>query len=102
LTGGEPLNCGLDYFSDLLTGIEGIQKRNNISVNRDLVTTATLITPDHVRFFKDYHINVSLSIDGPPNITNRYRKFRESRDSVADCISRSLSLNASHFSSGAI
>jgi uncharacterized protein len=92
LTGGEPLTCGLDYFSDLLIGIEDIQKRNDISVNRDLVTNATLISPEYVTFFKDHDINISLSIDGPPNITNSHRKFRESKNDVADSISRSVDL----------
>ncbi len=92
LTGGEPLTCGMNYLSDLLIGIEDIQKRNNIPINRDLVTNATLISPEYVTFFKDHDINVSLSIDGPPNITNRHRKFRESKNNVADCIFRSVGL----------
>lgn len=92
LTGGEPLTCGMNYLSDLLRGIEDIQARTPIPISRDLVTNATLVTSDYVNLFQEHSINLSLSIDGHPNLTNSHRKFRSLQENTADCIARSVDL----------
>jgi uncharacterized protein len=59
LFGGEPLLMPKQDLADLWAW--GLAKfgRNSIQTN------GTLIDDDHVRMFKDYHVGVGLSLDGP-------------------------------------
>ncbi|WP_025850801.1 radical SAM protein [Paenibacillus ehimensis] len=70
--GGEPLLVGKEYLSWLLTYIKetcpiGLQ------VNIGLQTNGVLLDREWLELFAQYGISVGVSIDGPPEIHDRYR-----------------------------
>lgn len=72
--GGEPLILGLDFyrkaveFQHLYAGEKTI--RNTLQTN------ATLMTPEFASFFAREHFLLGVSLDGPPEIHDRYRRDR--------------------------
>lgn len=70
--GGEPLLLGLDYFKKIVE----IQRkyRGNKHIYNTIQTNATLLTADFAAFFKENNFLVGVSIDGPQDIHDRFRK----------------------------
>ncbi len=70
--GGEPLLLGLDYFKKI------VELQNRFKANKQIFNTiqtnATLLNGDFAKFFKDNNFLVGISIDGPQDIHDRYRK----------------------------
>ncbi|OGT60953.1 MAG: hypothetical protein A3E85_03285 [Gammaproteobacteria bacterium RIFCSPHIGHO2_12_FULL_45_12] len=69
---GEPLLAGIPFFK---TALKLIQQYNvhHIPVSMEFQTNATPITQAWCDFIKENHLNVSVSIDGPEFLHNRYR-----------------------------
>ncbi len=70
--GGEPLLLGLDYFKKIVE-LQSRFKANKRIFNT-IQTNATLLNGDFAKFFKDNNFLVGISIDGPQDIHDRYRK----------------------------
>lgn len=70
--GGEPLLLGLDYFKKIVE----LQNRfkSNKQIFNTIQTNATLLNDDFAQFFKDNNFLVGVSIDGPQDIHDKYRK----------------------------
>lgn len=70
--GGEPLLLGLDYFKKIVE----IQRkyRGNKHIYNTVQTNATLLTADFAAFFKENNFLVGVSIDGPQDIHDKFRK----------------------------
>ena len=70
--GGEPLLLGLDYFKKIVE----IQRkyRGNKHIYNTIQTNATLLTADSAAFFKENNFLVGVSIDGPQDIHDKFRK----------------------------
>ena len=70
--GGEPLLLGLDYFKKIVE----IQRkyRGNKHIYNTVQTNATLLTDDFAAFFKENNFLVGVSIDGPQDIHDKFRK----------------------------
>lgn len=70
--GGEPLLLGLDYFKKIVE----IQKkyRGNKHIYNTIQTNATLLDDDFALFFKENNFLVGISIDGPADIHDKFRK----------------------------
>lgn len=70
--GGEPLLLGLDYLKKIVE----IQRkyRGNKHIYNTIQTNATLLTADFAAFFKENNFLVGVSIDGPQDIHDRFRK----------------------------
>jgi uncharacterized protein len=78
--GGEPTLCGLDFFRQAVE----YQKqfgRTGQSVANSLQTNGILINDDWAQFFAEYKFLVGLSLDGPPDVHNYYRRSSDGRDS---------------------
>lgn len=71
--GGEPTLRGVDFFKSAI-GFQEKYKRAGMVVSNTLQTNATLITDDFARFFYENNILIGVSIDGPEEIHNYYRK----------------------------
>ncbi|HCE42016.1 MAG TPA: anaerobic sulfatase maturase [Lentisphaeria bacterium] len=71
--GGEPTLMGLEFFKK---GIELQQKhgRPGTVVGNGLQTNATLIDDDMAAHFAKYNYLLGVSLDGPPEIHDHYRK----------------------------
>ncbi len=70
--GGEPLLLGLDYFKKIVE----IQRkyRGNKHIYNTVQTNATLLTADFAAFFKENNFLVGVSIDGPQDVHDKFRK----------------------------
>ena len=78
--GGEPLLMGLGFFKRVVElqqmyGYSGQYVGNNVQTN------ATLITPDMARLFHDYNFLLGVSLDGPEEYHDHYRRYPSGRGS---------------------
>lgn len=70
--GGEPLLLGLDCFKKI---VEFQKKyRGNKHIYNTIQTNATLLDAEFALFFKENNFLVGVSIDGPQDIHDRFRK----------------------------
>ena len=70
--GGEPLLLGLDYFKKIVN-LQNKYRRDKHIYNT-IQTNATLLDDDFAIFFKENNFLVGVSIDGPQDIHDRFRK----------------------------
>lgn len=70
--GGEPLLLGLDYFKKIVD----IQRKykGNKHIYNTIQTNGVMLDADFAYFFKDNAFLVGISIDGPQNIHDEFRK----------------------------
>ncbi len=71
--GGEPLLMGLDFYQKIIE----FEKKWGFpgqSVGNSFQTNGLLITEDWADFFKQYNMLVGISLDGPPQVHDHYRK----------------------------
>ncbi|MBD3183760.1 anaerobic sulfatase maturase [Candidatus Poribacteria bacterium] len=76
--GGEPLLMGLPFFQRVVEfqqkhGYKGQYVGNNVQTN------ATLITPQLARLFHDYNFLLGVSLDGPEEYHDHYRRYPSGR-----------------------
>lgn len=70
--GGEPLLVGKEYLSWLLTYIKETCP-SNLKIRFGIQTNGVLLDKEWLKLFADYGISVGISIDGTPEIHDRYR-----------------------------
>ena len=72
--GGEPLILGLDFYRK---AIEFQQKyKGDKKISNTLQTNGFLINDEWARFFAEKRFLIGVSVDGPPEVHDRYRKDR--------------------------
>jgi uncharacterized protein len=78
--GGEPTLCGLDFFR---RAVEYQQQfgHSGQTVSNSLQTNGILINDAWARFFAEYKFLIGLSLDGPPDIHDYYRRTANGRGS---------------------
>lgn len=70
--GGEPMVMGLDFYRK---AVELERKyADGKTVHNTIQTNGTLLTPEWCSFLRDNNFLVGVSIDGPRDIHDRYRK----------------------------
>ena len=80
--GGEPTLMGLDFFKRV-TSLQQ-QYGRGASVSNGLQTNTTLIDDEWAKHLARYNFLVGVSIDGPPEIHDKYRTFVNGRGAHAD------------------
>ena len=72
--GGEPLVLGLDFYRRAVE----LQRQyaDGKKVHNALQTNGTLITPEWARFFRENDFLLGVSLDGPRDIHDKYRRDR--------------------------
>ncbi len=91
--GGEPTLLGLDFFRrvvELQAPFAGTK-----TITNSLQTNGTLLDDDWCRFLKAHNFMVGLSLDGPREIHDRYRRDRQGQGSF-DAVMRGLKLLQKH------
>jgi len=68
---GEPLTTGRKHLAQLLEPFEALRRDGR--VRHSLQTNATLVNDDWCSFFKQYEVDVGVSIDGPRWANSRRR-----------------------------
>ena len=70
--GGEPLVLGLDFYKK---AVEFQQKyKGDKRISNTLQTNATLVTDEWACFFAENNFLLGVSVDGPPEVHDRYRR----------------------------
>ncbi len=80
--GGEPLLLGTDFFRR----VTELQKRHGkpgTVVANSLQTNATLITEELAEHLAEYRFLVGCSLDGPPQVHDRYRRTSDGKPTHA-------------------
>jgi uncharacterized protein len=70
--GGEPTLMGLDFFRRAVDLVERY-RRPGMEIEHSIQTNGTLLDAEWAAFFRDHHVLVGLSMDGPPEIHDAYR-----------------------------
>lgn len=70
--GGEPLIAGVDFYEHVVD-FENKYKKDTHIITNAIQTNGTLINSDWCIFFKKNDFKVSISIDGCPEIHDKYR-----------------------------
>ena len=87
--GGEPTLLGLDFFRRVVELQQPFAPVKTIK--NALQTNGTLLNEDWCRFLKQHNFMVGISLDGPREIHDRYRRDRQGRGSF-DAVMRGLKL----------
>lgn len=91
--GGEPTLSGIDFFRhvvELQNSFPGTK-----TITNTLQTNGTLLTDEWCRFLKQQNFMVGISIDGPREIHDRYRRDRAGKGTF-DQVMRGLRLLQKH------
>lgn len=81
--GGEPLLAGLNFFEKIIS-FQVKYAPPHTKISNSIQTNGTLITPKVAKFFKKYAFIVGVSIDGPKDIQDKRRNYRNGRGSYND------------------
>lgn len=76
--GGEPTLMGLDFFKRIVE-LQTRYVKANQTINNDLQTNGIALNKEWVSFLKEHKFHVGLSIDGPRDLHNIYRKTRSGK-----------------------
>jgi len=89
--GGEPLLIGIRRMERIVT----ILKENvSTPVTFHLQTNGTLLNADWIKMFHEHGISFGLSMDGPPQLADRYRVYKDGTGSTADLVENIVELQA--------
>ena len=73
--GGEPTLMGLDFFHRVVELQKRYKKPNQV-IENDLQTNGVLLNDEWCTFLKKHNFLVGLSIDGPPELHDVYRRSK--------------------------
>jgi serine-type anaerobic sulfatase-maturating enzyme len=91
--GGEPTLLGIDFFKRVVELQKPFARGKTIA--NSLQTNGTLLTDEWCRFLKQHNFMVGVSLDGPKEIHDRYRKDRKGRGTFEQ-VMRGLHLLQKH------
>ncbi len=73
--GGEPTLMGLDFFRQVVT-LQQRYKKKDQAIANDLQTNGILLDDQWCAFLKEQNFLVGLSVEGPPELHDVYRRGR--------------------------
>lgn len=79
--GGEPT---LKF--DLIKKAILFGKTQPVKIKFSIITNGTILTDEYMKFIKENKIQLSLSLDGPKELTDNFRVFKEQDTSVYDTV----------------
>lgn len=71
--GGEPTLMGIDFFRKAVE-FQKIYGNRGVKVGNGLQTNGVLLNDENARFFSEYNFLLGVSLDGPSDIHDAYRK----------------------------
>ncbi len=77
--GGEPLT-NFDLVKKIVKYTKG--KKNDLVIT--IITNGTLLRDNEIKFLKENHVGIGISLDGPKWINDKNRVFKVGNDSVYD------------------
>jgi len=91
--GGEPTLLGIEFFKRVIELQKPFVKRKTIT--NSLQTNGTMLTAEWCQFLKENNFMVGISLDGPKEVHDRYRRDRKGVGSF-DQVMRGLRLLQEH------
>jgi uncharacterized protein len=91
--GGEPTLLGIEFFKRVVELQKPFAKKKTIT--NSLQTNGILLTDEWCRFLKSHNFMVGISLDGPKEIHDRYRRDRQGGGTF-DRVMRGLRLLQEH------
>ncbi len=85
--GGEPLLAGIDFYYKVIEFQKKYGKSGQI-VSNTIQTNGILIDEKWTDFFKKYNVFIGISVDGPKQIHNFYRKYPSGKGSFNDVMEK--------------
>ena len=83
--GGEPL-LEFDLIRNVVFYAEKIATNKGKSLHFGVSTNGTLLDNEKILFFAEHNFSVQISIDGPREIHDLYRRYAKTQDSVFETI----------------
>jgi uncharacterized protein len=87
--GGEPLLFPKHRFVALQEKLLDIEERTGCEIARGVCTNAILIDQEWVDIFDEFGVDISVSLDGPPEIHDKYRLGFKGEGTHAETIAAS-------------
>lgn len=77
--GGEPM---INW--EVIESVLNYAKKIDAPIDFSMVTNATLLTPDKIKFLAEHKVEIGISIDGPKSLNDKNRIYRHGNKSVYD------------------
>lgn len=100
--GGEPLLFPKRRFVKLQKKLSAIEKRTGCVIERGVSTNAILIDDEWAEILKTHEVMTSVSLDGPPEINDKYRIDFKGKGTHADTLAGIARLRARGLEPGLI
>lgn len=81
--GGEPL-MNFILIKELIDYCEYIEKRFDKKFTYSITTNGTLLTEEKIKFLRSKNVGIMISLDGPEEIHNENRIYRDGKGSYRD------------------
>jgi uncharacterized protein len=92
--GGEPTLIPISFYEKALY-IQSLLRRKNQTVVNLIQSNGTRLTPGWAEFLSSNNFIIGISLDGPPKIHNRYRKYASGAPTYDD-ITQTIELLKQH------
>ncbi len=83
--GGETTLLPIAFYEKAMV-VQARFRRRGQSINNVIQTNGTRLTPEWLRFLRANQFGVGISLDGPPEVHDRYRRYASGRPSFADVL----------------
>jgi uncharacterized protein len=100
--GGEPLLFPKRRFVDLQEKLTAIEGRTGCRIERGVCTNAMLVDEEWAKILSAHGVDVSVSLDGPPDIHDRHRLDFHGRGTQAETLRGIACLRAAGIEPGLI
>jgi uncharacterized protein len=90
--GGEPLLAGKDYLRRAVEIFDEDCARHGVKVSYGMQSNGTLLDEEWVDLLDELGINVGISLDGPADVHDRHRIFRNDRRGSHAEVARAIRL----------
>jgi uncharacterized protein len=97
--GGETLIMTKAFYTKALW-LQNFYKKQNQKISNSLQTNATLINEDWIDFFKKYNFSIGVSLDGPAEINDEKRIYKNGNPTSKIIINKLELLNNSGVKAG--
>jgi uncharacterized protein len=100
--GGEPLLFPKRRFDALMKKLRAIAERTGCYIKCGVTTNAILVDDAWIELFKAHDVDVSVSLDGPAEINDKYRVDFKGRGTLAQTLEGLTRLRAADLAPGLI
>lgn len=96
--GGEPLIINKENYEELINKIKDIYPNVRFSIQ----TNGILLNEQYIKLFKKHNVHIGISLDGYDEITNKYRVYKNQKNSFNDVKKNIILLNKNDIKYGII